>query len=198
MRRKIGFVTVVAALVALIVLMGAMPVYACAPCGDMGGDIPCTNGDVEFAGGIFRLVDINSAAGAMGSTSDQVSNELWSGKTLSDLVEAAGVDLAFVRDAVDAERYRALVDADYKAGDRPDLCGSVACDDGSSYMEATAKLGLRLRFGPGTGHAIYRVVKAGTVLEATGNSAMAGSVVWMEVNDGGKIVWAASMYLKPI
>ena len=77
--------------------------------------------DPEFSEGAFGLVDIHAAAAMLGMEDDTLSNELWSGQALADLAEASGADLESLRDAVDAERYRALVDSDYGSADRPSL-----------------------------------------------------------------------------
>ena len=86
---------------------------------------PCWCGylacDTGFSEGAFGLVDIHAAAAMLGMEDDTLSNELWSGQALADLAEASGADLESLRDAVDAERYRALVDSDYGSADRPSL-----------------------------------------------------------------------------
>ena len=44
-------------------------------------------------------------------TADELSLQLWGGRTLADLAEAAGVDLQEVQDAVEAARQAAMRDA---------------------------------------------------------------------------------------
>ena len=54
---------------------------------------------------------LDAAAEALGMTADELSLQLWGGRTLADLVEAAGVDLQKVRDALEASRKAAMQDA---------------------------------------------------------------------------------------
>jgi hypothetical protein len=51
---------------------------------------------------------LEAAAEALGMTADELSTQLWGGKSLADLAEAAGVDLQDVRDAVEAAQEAAL------------------------------------------------------------------------------------------
>jgi hypothetical protein len=92
-----------------------------------GRTLPCTNCDLPFAEGIYRLVDLNAAARALNMEADDVSNMLWAGGTLADMIKKEAVDGRYVRDAVDAERYRALVNSDYLRDDRPELCCEGDC-----------------------------------------------------------------------
>jgi hypothetical protein len=54
-----------------------------------------------FARGIGGQVGLEAAAEALGMTADELSTQLWGGKTLADLAEAAGIDLQDVRDAIE-------------------------------------------------------------------------------------------------
>ena len=56
----------------------------------------------DFARGIGGEVGLEAAAEALGMTAEELSTQLWGGKTLADLAEEAGVDLQDVRDAVNA------------------------------------------------------------------------------------------------
>ncbi len=62
----------------------------------------------------------------------------------------------------------------------------------------TASAGLRLRSGPGTGHAIMRIVPRGTRLGFTGVEQTAGGIVWARVRVDGREFWAAKQYLERI
>jgi hypothetical protein len=64
-----------------------------------------------FARGLGGQVGLEAAAEALGMTADELSTQLWGGKTLADLAEAAGVDLQDVRDAVNAALEAAQRDA---------------------------------------------------------------------------------------
>jgi hypothetical protein len=199
MKKGLKILALVVALGALSALFAALPVFAGGPCGCVGAHVPCTEGDMAFAAGLYRLVDIHAVADALALEDDDVSIQLWAGKTLMDMVDESGADLALVRDAVDAERYRALVDADYKRDDRPDLCGPYPCSHKHGYkVKCIAKAGLRLRMGPGTRHAVHRVAPYGTVLYHTGVTKMVGSHEWFECKDGGSVVWAVGRYLSSI
>ncbi len=56
-------------------------------------------------------VGLEAAAEALGMTADELSTQLWGGKTLADLAEEKGVDLQDVRDAVSAAHEQAKRDA---------------------------------------------------------------------------------------
>lgn len=218
--RKIGIVfgiLLVFGLVAAIPALAESPGYY-----GYGRALPCTDCDLPFSEGVYRLVDINAAARALGLEKDDVSNTLWAGGTLADLIKEQQVDARFVRDAVDAERFRALVNSDYLSDDRPDLCceGDCCpsacvdsecscveacdskcggkCDGGKPHMVAyrvTASAGLRLRSGPGTTYSIQAVAPAGTILKSTGNISWTGGWSWVEVMYGGRLLWASAKYL---
>jgi hypothetical protein len=54
---------------------------------------------------------LEAAAEVLGMTADELSTQLWGGKTMADLAEEAGVDLADVQDAVSAAREAATREA---------------------------------------------------------------------------------------
>ena len=54
---------------------------------------------------------LEAAAEALGMTADELSTQLWGGRTLAELADKAGVDLQTVRDAVEAASEQALRDA---------------------------------------------------------------------------------------
>jgi len=56
-------------------------------------------------------VALEAAAEALGMTADELSTQLWGGKTLAELADEAGVDLQDVRDAVEAAQVEAVRDA---------------------------------------------------------------------------------------
>jgi uncharacterized membrane protein len=53
-------------------------------------------------------VGLEAAAEALGMTTEELSTQLWGGKTLADLAEEKGVDLADVKAAVEEARTEAL------------------------------------------------------------------------------------------
>ena len=68
-------------------------------------------GKMGFGRGLGGQVGLDAAAEALGMTSDELSTQLWGGKTLADLVDEAGVDLQTVRDAVESAQEAATRDA---------------------------------------------------------------------------------------
>ena len=64
-----------------------------------------------FDRGFGGQVGLETIAEALGMTVDELSTQLWGGKTLADLAEEAGVDLQDVRDAVEAAQEAATRDA---------------------------------------------------------------------------------------
>jgi hypothetical protein len=54
---------------------------------------------------------LEAAAEALGMTADELSTQLWGGKTLAELADEAGVNLQDVRDAVEAAQLEAVRDA---------------------------------------------------------------------------------------
>jgi hypothetical protein len=52
--------------------------------------------------GLHSQAALEAAAKALGMTADELSAELWGGKTLSDIAEEKGVDIAAVQAAVEA------------------------------------------------------------------------------------------------
>lgn len=73
-----------------------------------------------FGRGIGGEVGLEAAAEALGMTTDELSNQLWAGKSLADLAEEAGVDLQTLRDAVEAaqvEASRAAIEQAVEDGD---------------------------------------------------------------------------------
>ena len=53
-------------------------------------------------GGLHSQAALDAAAKALGMTSDELSAQLWGGKTLTAIAEAKGVDIATVKAAVEA------------------------------------------------------------------------------------------------
>jgi hypothetical protein len=74
-----------------------------------------------FGRGMGGEVGLEAAAEALGMTADELSTQLWGGKTLADLAEEAGVDLQEVQDAVNAALEAAKRDAIEQAVEAGDL-----------------------------------------------------------------------------
>ena len=64
-----------------------------------------------LARGLCGQAGLEAAAKALGMTADELSTQLWGGRSLADLADKAGVDLQTVRDAVDAACQAATQDA---------------------------------------------------------------------------------------
>ena len=75
---------------------------------------------------------------------------------------------------------------------------SIPPDDGAGQVKVTARLGLRVRWGPGKGYGIYRVVPYGTTLQTTGSTQWGSGLEWTQVSYRGYNLWAASMYLRNV
>ena len=61
--------------------------------------------------GICGQAEMEAVAKALGMTTDELSTQLWGGRTLADLADKADVDLQTIRDAVDAARQEATQEA---------------------------------------------------------------------------------------
>jgi hypothetical protein len=61
-----------------------------------------------FGRGIGGQAGLEAAAELLGMTADELSTQLWGGRTLADLADKAGVDLQTLRDAVEAANQAAI------------------------------------------------------------------------------------------
>lgn len=101
--------TVVAVVVAALMVVG-------------GGYVAYAHGGAGFAGndGAPREAVETAIADALGLTVDELSDQLWAGRTLADLAEAASVDIADLRTAAEGAQddYRmSQIQAAVEAGD---------------------------------------------------------------------------------
>ncbi len=97
-----------------------------------------------FGRGMGGQVGLEAAADALGMDVDELSNQLWGGKTLADLAEEAGVDLQEVRDAVETARETAARDAIEQAVED----GALSRDHANWLLEGLEK-GFWKGFGGG-------------------------------------------------
>jgi hypothetical protein len=58
--------------------------------------------------GMGSQVELEAAAKALGMTADELKTQLWGGKTLADLAEEKGIDLADVQAAIEAAQEAAM------------------------------------------------------------------------------------------
>ena len=86
----------------LIVGIGAVAVHAQSPTSAAPGDRPGFGNRPH--GPHFSQAELDAAAQALGMTSSDLSTELQSGKTLSDIAKEKGVDLQTVMDAIKVVR----------------------------------------------------------------------------------------------
>jgi uncharacterized membrane protein len=61
-----------------------------------------------FGRGVCGEAGLEAAAELLGMTADELSTQLWGGRTLADLADKAGVDLQTLRDAVEAANQAAM------------------------------------------------------------------------------------------
>lgn len=59
----------------------------------------------------YGPVEMEAIAKALGMTTEELSNQLWAGRTVADLADKAGVDLTTLRKAVQDAQIAALKDA---------------------------------------------------------------------------------------
>jgi hypothetical protein len=64
-----------------------------------------------FGRGLHDQASLDAAAEALGMTADELSDQLWGGKTLADLAEEKGVALSDVRAAVETAQKTAFRDS---------------------------------------------------------------------------------------
>jgi uncharacterized membrane protein len=95
--------------VALIVVLAASLAGAAYVFADEPTSTPKTYGwGRGFGRGICGQAGLEAAAELLGMTTDELSTQLWGGRTLADLADEAGVDLQTLRDAVEAANQAAI------------------------------------------------------------------------------------------
>jgi uncharacterized membrane protein len=98
--------------VALIVVLVASLAGATLVSADETTPTPKTYGwGRGFGRGICGQAGLEAAAELLGMTADELSTQLWGGRTLADLADKAGVDLQTLRDAVEAANQAAMESA---------------------------------------------------------------------------------------
>ncbi|MFQ5340398.1 MAG: hypothetical protein ACE5F6_02505 [Anaerolineae bacterium] len=112
-------------------------------------------GRVAGCGGPCGQAGLDAAAESLGMTADELSTQLWGGRTLADLADGAGVDLQVVQDAVNAACESAKRDAIEQAVEDGRLSREKAdwllqgLDNG--YLGGRSSFGFGHRFGHGRG-----------------------------------------------
>jgi hypothetical protein len=110
MSKLLKFAGMATLIVAVVVALGAIsPAFA------QIGTTSAPAARLAHGGGFGRELcgeaGLEAAAEALGMTADELSTQLWGGKTLADLADDAGVELQAVRDAVEAVCEQAIRDA---------------------------------------------------------------------------------------
>ena len=106
--------------------------------------------------GLHSQAALEAAAKALGMTADELSTELWGGKTLADIADAKGVDIADVKAAVEAAQVAETKTAIAQAVTDGTMTQAKAdwllegLDKG--YWGAGAEGGFGFGMGPGMGH----------------------------------------------
>ena len=152
-KKYIGLATLVAVVAALGIASiasaqtatpPATPTAPTAP-GEPGGGFGFGHG-----GGLHSQAALEAAAKALGMTADEMSAQLWGGKTLADLADEKGVDIADVKAAVEA----ALVEETKRAIEQAVTGGTITQDKADWLLEGLDKgyWGGPNDFGFGMGH----------------------------------------------
>jgi uncharacterized membrane protein len=104
-KKRLALLGGVALIVVLVAsLAGATFVFA-----DETTPTPKTYGwSRGFGRGVYRQAGLEAAAELLGMTTDELSTQLWGGRTLADLADEASVDLQTLRDAVEAANQAAM------------------------------------------------------------------------------------------
>jgi uncharacterized membrane protein len=106
-KKRLALLGGVALIVVLVAsLAGAAYVFA-----DEPTTTPETYGSGRgfgFGRGVYGQAGLEAAAELFGMTADELSTQLWGGRTLADLADEAGVDLQTLRDAVEAANQAAM------------------------------------------------------------------------------------------
>ena len=110
MSKLLKFAGTATAIVAVVVALGAI-----APAFAQVATTSAPSARLAHGGGFGRGLcgeaGLEAAAEALGMTADELSTQLWGGKTLADLADEAGVELQAVRDAVTAACEQSIRDA---------------------------------------------------------------------------------------
>ena len=110
MQKLMRFAGIGALIVAVVVAMGAISPALAQTATTSAPAARLAHGG-GFGRGLCGEAGLEAAAKALGMTADELSTQLWGGKTLADLADDAGVELQAVRDAVEAACEQATRDA---------------------------------------------------------------------------------------
>jgi len=121
MKKKL--VILVSVVLAALLLVGALalPTLAQEPTPQPKTSTGWRDRGFGFGRGISGQAELEAAAKVLGMTAEELSTQLWGGRTLADLADKAGVKLQAVRDAVEAARTQAMKDAIAQAVEDGDI-----------------------------------------------------------------------------
>ncbi len=109
MSKLLKFAGMVALVAAVVVALGAISPAFAQLATPAAPTAPLAHGG--SGRGLCGQAGLEAAAEALGMTADELSTQLWGGKSLADLAGEAGVELQTVRDAVTAACEQATRDA---------------------------------------------------------------------------------------
>jgi uncharacterized membrane protein len=140
--------------VALILVLVASLAGATLVSADEPTTTPKTNGwGRGFGRGVGGQAGLEAAADLLGMTADELSTQLWGGRTLADLADKAGVDLQTLRDAVEAANQAAMETAMRNAIEQALENGSITQEQADWLLEGLEKgffpMGRGFGFGRG-------------------------------------------------
>lgn len=113
MSKRLMILAGVVLAVALVGVAVVVPAFAHDPTPTPPPEAPfrCHGRGFGFGWGVCGQAGLEPAAEVLGMTADELSTQLWGGRTLADLADKAGVDLQTVRDVVEAACEQAMRDA---------------------------------------------------------------------------------------
>jgi hypothetical protein len=105
-----------------------------------------------FGRGIGGQAGLEAAAELLGMTADELSTQLWGGRTLADLADEAGVDLQTLRDAVEAANQAAMEAAVRDAIEQALEDGNITQEQADWLLEGLEQGFFPMGRGFGFGH----------------------------------------------
>jgi uncharacterized membrane protein len=143
--------------VAMIVVLVASLTGATLVSADETTPTPKTHGwGHGFGRGICGQAGLEAAAELLGMTADELSTQLWGGKTLADLADEAGVDLQTLRDAVEAANQDAMEAAVQDAIEQALEDGYITQEQADWLLQGLEQGFLPMGRGFGFGHGMMR------------------------------------------
>ena len=130
-----------AGLAALVAIVAALGISSAAFAQEARASVPAARlahgggFGFGFGRGVDRQAALDAAAKALGMTPDELSAQLWGGKTLAAIADEKGVDIQVVQDAVNA----AIQDATKAAIEQAVTDGSMTRDKADWLLQGLDK-----------------------------------------------------------